>query len=86
MVDNKVLLELAQEVMGGPLDRLDAAEEGAFSLSAFLLSLWLSGAPEPLLHLLQSNLCQGFLDSTAVSWTAVCESVLMQDPEEGAAP
>ena len=44
VIDSKLLLGVASEVMGGPQDRLDGLEEGNFSLSAFLLSLWLSGA------------------------------------------
>ena len=46
VVDNKLLLQVAEEVIGAPLDRSDSPEAGSFSISAFLLSLWLSGAAQ----------------------------------------
>ena len=44
-MDNKLLLEVASQVINESLDTLEDLEESAFSFSAFLLSLWLSGAP-----------------------------------------
>ena len=47
VVNNKLLLQVAEEVIGAPLDRADNPDAGSFSISAFLLSLWLSGASRP---------------------------------------
>ena len=74
VVDNKLLLDVASEVMGESLDSLEDLEEGAFSFSAFLLSLWLSGAaPCPAGAWVHARICPGWCRSAegASAWPVV---------------
>ena len=43
VIDNALLAQISQKAMGAALENSDDGEESSFSLTAFLLSLWLSG-------------------------------------------
>lgn len=70
VIDNALLAQISQKGMGAALEPSEDGEEPSFSLTAFLLSFWLSGEDSTMISMRQALCAFSF----HLGWKPACLS------------